>query len=833
MLMGGRCRGACVNPIAAGGSRFDAGQGLPQVERGPVFLIGAIDGGMEAIVSGRATSRLAQLWQLPLLLFSLGLFGYAAYLLIDPQPGPSIAQQLDVARRYVKQERADAAIALLSELLENPKLSTHQAGAARLLLGEALELGQRHLKLNIPENHRRIIRQTELGLASGIEPEAQTHRRLAESYEALGRPTEAIFHYRKAMILDADLALKWHRRIIELQLLHDLHEAAVALDEYLVSPGLTASERAWAMGEKAHVLVDQGDFAKARRMLADALKLNARELVDQGQFNYWIGYCEWKLGNLDEAERFIRVARDLLRVQHPLDADAAYALGRIRQQQKDHREANSFFATVMTSHSDSRVAQPARLGRGVSRIGLGEEEAGLTDLQDVVRYIKDRPTVAPALRDEAISALRQASQLLSENGRYEGALEVMALEQVLLPKPAPEFFARIARLFEKRADQVEAAAGSEESEYAARLALKKARELRGKAGDAFVAHAKALTLKDDAGHGQSLWKAVELYDAAADLPRVISAIEMFAAERPSDPQTPEALLRLGHAYHAAGLLDKAIASYKHCQFRYPKSLAASKAGVPLARAYVAKGPDTYRRAEEVLRAVIDDNPQITPEAQEFAEALIELAQLYHRTGRYEPAIAKLEEATRRYPDDERMGQLLFIMADGYRKSATILEDRIRTAQAAGPATQPAVDVAEAAKARNDRLARARDLYFKVIEYYRTGGATKDVDRMYLKLAHFYRADCVYGLGQYAEAIRLYDDAAFRYQDDPSALAAYVQIVNANVALGRDQEAKAANERAKWMLRRMPREMFESSGFALSKQQWEQWLQWSGESGMWK
>jgi tetratricopeptide (TPR) repeat protein len=120
----------------------------------------------------------------------------------------------------------------------------------------------------------------------------------------------------------------------------------------------------------------------------------------------------------------------------------------------------------------------------------------------------------------------------------------------------------------------------------------------------------------------------------------------------------------------------------------------------------------------------------------------------------------------------------------------------------------------------------------VIEYYRASPATGDVDRLYLKLAHFYRADCIYDLGDFVEAIKLYDAAAFRYQDDPSALAAYVQIVNANCAIGKLDEAKSANERAKWMLRRMPPEAFADGSFSMPKAYWEQWLKWTGQAGMW-
>ena len=104
--------------------------------------------------------------------------------------------------------------------------------------------------------------------------------------------------------------------------------------------------------------------------------------------------------------------------------------------------------------------------------------------------------------------------------------------------------------------------------------------------------------------------------------------------------------------------------------------------------------------------------------------------------------------------------------------------------------------------------------------------------MQLKLSHFYRADSMYDLEEYAEAIRLYDAAALRYQDDPSALAAYVQIVNAYYALGKPEEAKAANERAKWLLKRMPADSFSDGSFAMPKEYWENQLKWTSQSGMW-
>src|SRR6516165_7471867 len=109
-----------------------------------------------------------------------------------------------------------------------------------------------------------------------------------------------------------------------------------------------------------------------------------------------------------------------------------------------------------------------------------------------------------------------------------------------------------------------------------------------------------------------MWKGIDLYDRAGNLPGAISSLELFVAERPDDPITPDALLRLGRTYQAAGLFDKSISAFQKNQFRYPQSLAASKSAVPLAQAYIAKGPEAYGKAENVLIGVIENNRNVAP-----------------------------------------------------------------------------------------------------------------------------------------------------------------------------------------------------------------------------
>src|SRR5438105_12342953 len=111
---------------------------------------------MDAMASQRSTAqsaKLAQLWQLPLLLLSLSLFGYAAYLFIDPQPGLTVDQKIQIARTYLDQERPKAAIEQLNNILTSDKLEVATQGRVHIMLAEAIELRQKKLRKSIPINH--------------------------------------------------------------------------------------------------------------------------------------------------------------------------------------------------------------------------------------------------------------------------------------------------------------------------------------------------------------------------------------------------------------------------------------------------------------------------------------------------------------------------------------------------------------------------------------------------------------------------------------------------------------------------------------------------------
>src|SRR5437879_535769 len=110
-------------------------------------------------------SRAAQLWQLPLLLVSLGLFTYAAYLFIDPRPGLSIDQKIDVAQLYLKNERPEAAINQLNKIITTEKLDREHEATVHLLLATAIDAAQQQKHIDLPANREQIVEQTRLALS--------------------------------------------------------------------------------------------------------------------------------------------------------------------------------------------------------------------------------------------------------------------------------------------------------------------------------------------------------------------------------------------------------------------------------------------------------------------------------------------------------------------------------------------------------------------------------------------------------------------------------------------------------------------------------------------
>ena len=85
----------------------------------------------------------------------------------------------------------------------------------------------------------------------------------------------------------------------------------------------------------------------------------------------------------------------------------------------------SFYNSVIMTHADAMTAQSARLARGLCRIKHGDDEAGISDLSDTVRWMRGREQVPDKIRAEVLKSLADGSELLSAKGNCTGGLELM------------------------------------------------------------------------------------------------------------------------------------------------------------------------------------------------------------------------------------------------------------------------------------------------------------------------------------------------------------------------------------------------------------------------
>jgi TolA-binding protein len=305
---------------------------------------------------------------------------------------------------------------------------------------------------------------------------------------------------------------------------------------------------------------------------------------------------------------------------------------------------------------------------------------------------------------------------------------------------------------------------------------------------------------------------------------VTVAVDSFVAANRTNALAGDVSLRLAAAQQATGSIAPATARLQRIAADFPRTPIAARASLALAQLAAVKSPADVGNMEKLLLSIVARDSAAAEDEHKQASFL--LADLYARTGRHEQAIAFLEAYASRYANDARAMEISFLLAECHRDIVPTTERLASASVADGPA-----GAADITASRKDHLLKAKRLFDEVIG--RDGSSNlREADRNFIKVAHFHRADCVYELGAYADAIPLYEAAAKRYEGDSSALAAHVQIVNSYCALGNRKEAKTANERAKALVAKLPADALANDGLKMPKAYWEQWLKWTSVADAW-
>jgi len=772
---------------------------------------------------GRAAGK----WQLPLLLFSL--VSLAASLLVSaPEPPPIPLAEAIAQVRALTESGSFGQAADLSDRLRKrsdctgrPLAQTH-LWSARATFGRASQRGRTSKSVA-----GRIADHYRAAEAGGVELAAGDVERLGRVAEWTEQFQSAVEHLERAVSMGFEGADDVRKHIFELRRDH-LESTPAQQSEWLTAFLAVVSDdrddlRYWAIEQQVGLLHAFDQATEAAALLSESAARFA-ESPYADAFEFLEASNLAALQRFDEAEVRLRALRNRVDSEGELNAKAGWLLGRVLLDDGGpHRplEAVSFFEDVIRNHPRSEYAV-------ASRVGLGEARAVLEQHDQAIRAFELALEELPkdskhGLVDDSVLAaslfVTAESQRLA--GHAEAALGYARLAMRLADREQVETASAMLRLFADLAVLV----GDHRREASPGPVPAEAVTLYEQASDAYLEIAK-INLTNEQRASEASWLAAEACAAGGLTERAVGLFEAFAVNRPQDSLVPRARLRIGQLRHQVRQLRAAIAAYQRCYQQFPRTLEGARTLVPLARCYMSLGEDQLAEAERTLRLILDGSEVFTPDAPEFADAMFLLGDVRLRRENFEGAVSTLQEALDRYPNDPRTTHARFLLADAYRRSGLALRGESSLATFDGELEYIRTESAA-------RLNEARERYRQVVEAI-SSLPPPDLsvsDRMYLRHARLYEADCYFETQDYSRALKLYEEAAGIYKDQPGGLAAYVQIINCHVFLGRADEARAALARALVLVESIPEVAFSGTISPQTRGDWKEYLAWLGETGL--
>jgi tetratricopeptide (TPR) repeat protein len=312
---------------------------------------------------------------------------------------------------------------------------------------------------------------------------------------------------------------------------------------------------------------------------------------------------------------------------------------------------------------------------------------------------------------------------------------------------------------------------------------------------------------------------------------------------------PEALVGLGQALVALGRPSEALEALQQVEQLYEKHPANYQARLLSATALQEQG--NLAAAREVLGANLFDSA-LTPQSAEWRDSLFALGRIQFlqgiehearsrsvppqetenkriaeaqremelAAGYFSEAIKTLTEATQRFPDAAQVILATYEVAEAYRRGAKWPQQRLDVV------TVDSTRQALRRQVQNDLTAAVGE-YTRLIEKLADDQESQRavLDLKILRNCYFNRADALFDLGRFEEAIQAYSAATNRYQHEPEALEAYVQIATCYRRLQRYAEARGTLEQARVVLERIRNDADFARTTRFDRQQWIQLLEW--------
>lgn len=661
-------------------------------------------------------------------------------------------------------------------------------------------------------------------LSSGS-PRVQLFGYLSDAYAKLDPP-------------QYDQALQYSQKFLDDPALRDRdrHAGLLRHSEILLRlDDLDASRQSLALIPADSSLRPEVDVIQARlrmragdRLLAEAddVRRNAatekfsaatealRQLTDGGtsaaavqpQALYLLGECYRKLGELDKAEQLLGLSR-----RQNDDPLVALAAGLAE-------------ADVQRSRGDD--------GAAVASYVRVLHEAG-----DAADY--SNPWVA---LDEFQGRIVQAYFAYRNSARFELAVQIAKALWPAFPRAraaellAETYLAWAEGLLLPAAGQTSAEA--RESQAAARKQFR----LAGKAFSrlAQIRYATAQYTDD-------LWNSADSFLRGQDFRSSIRLLNAYLKNEPNR-RIARARVALGESHLALHEVDDALVYLAECIEFNTNDPDIYRARLLASQAQLEKG--SVAEAQQLLLDNLE-NDFLTPQSTEWRDSLFALGKLLHRQADeretasrqagvdsenpdaarkglveleqsyqlYQQAIGRLDVAVRRYPDAPQTIEARYLMAESSRQAAKWPRKRLPTVTIETTRAELSrqmkreLEAAEAAYA-----ALERDLIHRQDQ-----GELTEIEQAMLRNCFFARADVLFDMGRYQDAIGAYSSATNRYHDQPEALEGLVQIASCHRRTNRFDEARKTLQQAQEMLERIPPDAQFTNTTRFDRAEWAQLL----------
>ncbi len=784
---------------------------------------------------GTLKDRMTGKWQVPLLVISLVTLT-ASLLRLRPAPA---ALPLDEAIAYldvlVSGGTYDRAVELGELLLVREGFTEADFAAVHLRLGRARfgEVARRRDGGGVVAGQ--VVGHYQHAISYGQPLNAGDYEIIGRAYEWQGEFAKALEQYGRATDAGVDHPFDLRKRMLTLLLDHidtPPEDQRESLERFVADvPNHRLDLASWAIERELELLEELGMPDEAATLLTRHRdRFHQSDLRDR--FAYLEGWLLYKTGHYDQAETYFRTARNRVEQADEVFAMTGWLLGRVVMNDtgpQRPQEALSFFSSVIQYHAGTPYGVAARIGAAEALMMLQRHGEAIDAYRTAVEELAALGEQRVVDRDVLRVSLSATAEAQRQMGRLSEAVEYARLAAALIDpanvEQATLFLQQLAQLQSQLAVQLdeESLAAQTSPDRPVEALSTEARSMFAEASSTFLRLAQINAMNERIA-AESSWEAAELSARAGERDRAVRLFQAFAAERPQQPLVPRALLRIGQLRQVSGRLASAIDAYRECYRRFPRTLEGARALVPMAQCYLAMGTEYEDLAEKTLDVVLGASEVFTPRAPEFADALFLLGDALNRRGDFERAIATLEEAIERYPDDPRVSRARYLLADSYLKSGLALKAEIAEARYAGEIEQIGAE-------STARIRAAQCGFRQLITEYegRAAASLSTLEKVYLRHAHLYEADCFFETQDYRHALKLYEEAAGMYKDTPSALAAHVQIVNIHVFLGQPREAQAALARALVLVDAIPTEVFDASVSPEQRQDWQRYFDWLGRS----